>query len=54
VKNQDLITALDVEIDRHREVRWHWVRGHETGPDHEHKRLNDRADQLAVAAAAAA
>jgi ribonuclease HI len=54
VKNQDLIAALDAEIGRHREVRWHWVRGHETGPDHEHKRLNDRADRLAVAAAAAA
>jgi ribonuclease HI len=53
VKNQDIITALDAEIARH-DVRWHWVRGHETGPEHEHKRLNDRADRLAVAAAAAA
>jgi len=54
VKNQDLILALEAEIARHRQVRWHWVRGHETGPGHEHKRLNDRADRLAVAAAAAA
>ena len=27
--------------------------GHETGAEHAHKVLNDRADQLAVAAAAA-
>ena len=51
VKNQDLVTALDAEIARHAEVRWHWVRGHETGDRHAHKALNDRADQLAVAAA---
>jgi ribonuclease HI len=54
VKNQDLVTALDVEIARHAEVRWHWVRGHETGAEHAHKALNDRADRLAVAAAALA
>jgi len=30
------------------------VRGHETGEAHAHKALNDRADQLAVAAARAA
>ncbi len=54
VKNQDLVRALDAEIARHAEVRWHWVRGHETGAAHEHKALNDRADRLAVAAAAAA
>ena len=53
VKNQDLVMALDAEIARHAEVRWHWVRGHETGAEHAHKALNDRADQLAVAAAAA-
>ncbi len=53
VKNQDLVTALDTEIGRHAHVRWHWVRGHETGAEHAHKVLNDRADQLAVAAAAA-
>jgi ribonuclease HI len=35
---------------RHEAVRWHWVRGHETGARHEHKVLNDRADRLAVAA----
>ena len=54
VKNQDLVVALDAEIARHAAVRWHWVRGHETGAEHAHKALNDRADRLAVAAAAAA
>jgi len=54
VKNQDLVRALDAEIGRHANVRWHWVRGHETGEAHAHKALNDRADQLAVAAARAA
>jgi ribonuclease HI len=51
VKNQDLVRALEAEIARHDAVRWHWVRGHETGAEHAHKALNDRADQLAVAAA---
>src|SRR5918995_6215228 len=50
VKNQDLVRALDVEIARHAAVRWHWVRGHETGAQHAHKALNDQADRLAVAA----
>jgi ribonuclease HI len=54
VKNQDLVTALDAEIARHAAVRWHWVKGHETGAQHAHKMLNDRADRLAVAAARAA
>ncbi len=54
VKNQDLVTALEAEIGRHAHVRWHWVRGHETGAEHAHKALNDRADRLAVAAAQAA
>ena len=53
VKNQDLVRALEAEIARHAEVRWHWVKGHETGDEHAHKHLNDRADQLAVAAARA-
>jgi ribonuclease HI len=53
VKNQDLVRALEGELARH-DVRWHWVRGHETGAAHAHKALNDRADRLAVAAAAAA
>ena len=51
VKNQDLVMALEEEIARHADVRWHWVKGHETGAEHAHKALNDRADQLAVAAA---
>jgi ribonuclease HI len=54
VKNQDLVQALEAEIARHAEVRWHWVRGHETGAAHAHKALNDRADRLAVAASQAA
>ncbi len=54
VKNQDLVRALEAEIERHAAVRWHWVKGHETGEEHAHKALNDRADQLAVAAARAA
>ena len=52
VKNQDLVQALDEEVQRLAGVRWHWVRGHQTGAGHEHKALNDRADRLAVAAAA--
>jgi ribonuclease HI len=52
VKNQDLVRALEAEIARHASVRWHWVKGHETGEAHAHKVLNDRADQLAVAQAA--
>jgi ribonuclease HI len=54
VKNQDLVQALEAEIARHAEVRWHWVRGHETGAAHAHKALNDRADRLAVEASQAA
>ena len=54
VKNQDLVRALDAELARHAQVRWHWVRGHETGAAHAHKALNDRADRLAVAASHAA
>jgi ribonuclease HI len=53
VKNQDLVRALEAEIGRHAAVRWHWVRGHETGASHAHKALNDRADRLAVAASRA-
>ena len=49
VKTPDLGRALDAEIARHESVRWHWVRGHETGAGNEYKALNDRADQLAVA-----
>ena len=48
VKNQDLVRALDAEIARHAAIRWHWVKGH---ADTE---LNNRADALAVEAAALA
>jgi ribonuclease HI len=54
VKNQDLVRALEAEIARHETIRWHWVKGHEVGAQYAHKALNDRADRLAVAAAAAA
>jgi len=53
VKNQDLLVALEAEVNRLGKVRWHWVRGHETGAAFDYKALNDRADQLAVAAARA-
>jgi ribonuclease HI len=43
VKNQDLVMALDHELARHT-VRWQWVRGHADSA------LNNRADELAVAA----
>jgi ribonuclease HI len=46
VKNMDLWQRLDATLVRH-EVRWHWVKGHD---GHE---MNERADQLAVAAIAA-
>ncbi|MEA2179138.1 MAG: ribonuclease [Solirubrobacteraceae bacterium] len=47
VKNREIWLALEAEAARHVAVRWHWVRGH-VGTA-----LNERADQLAVAAAAA-
>ena len=46
VKNMDLWQRLDAAVQRH-EVHWRWVKGH---AGHE---LNERADQLAVAAIAA-
>jgi len=48
VKNRAIWEALDAEVGRHESVRWHWVRGHVGSA------LNERADALAVAAAAAA
>ena len=47
VRNRDIWLALEAEVARHASVRWHWVRGH-VGTH-----LNERADALAVAAAAA-
>ena len=47
VKNVDLWKRLDAALGEH-DVRWHWVKGH---AGHE---MNERADQLAVAAIAAA
>lgn len=43
VKNQDLWELLDQQVQRHK-VEWHWVKGHDGHP------MNERADQLAVAA----
>lgn len=51
VKNRDLIEALEAELARHRDVRWLWVKGHTSDAA---TALNDRADELAVAAAARA
>lgn len=48
VKNKELWLALEAEVARHEAVRWHWVRGHVGN------HLNERADELAVAAAYAA
>jgi ribonuclease HI len=45
VKNMDLWQRLDMAIQRH-DVHWRWVKGH---AGHE---MNERADQLAVAAIA--
>lgn len=47
VKNRDLIEELEAELARHRAVRWEWVKGHTTIQE---TALNDRADELAVAA----
>lgn len=48
VKNRDLWIALGDAAAAHEAVRWHWVKGHGGHA------LNERADALAVAAAATA
>jgi len=48
VKNRDLWIALERAAAAHEAVRWHWVKGHVGHV------LNERADILAVAAAARA
>ena len=50
VKNVELWQRLDAALKPH-EVRWHWIKGHTTDAQ---TALNDRADELAVAAAARA
>ena len=52
VKNQDLVRALDAELARH-DVRWHWVRGHETGARTRTRRSTTAPTGSRVAAAAA-
>jgi ribonuclease HI len=47
VKNKDLWVRLDALVAK-RHVTWHWVKGHAGHPG------NERADQLATAAAASA
>jgi len=44
VKNQDLVIALEEQLQRHPLARWEWVKGHETKLETE---LNQRADELA-------
>lgn len=41
VKNVDLWKRLDVAVQRHDDVSWHWVKGHSGHPE------NERADVLA-------
>ena len=47
VKNKDLWQALDEALDGH-DIGWHWGKGHAGHPE------NERADELASAAAEAA
>lgn len=51
VKNQDLVIALEEQLLRHPALRWEWVKGHLDGAETE---LNQRADELAVAASMSA
>jgi ribonuclease HI len=48
VKNREVWIALESAAAAHEAVRWHWVKGHQGHA------LNERADVLAVAAAATA
>jgi ribonuclease HI len=48
VKNREVWIALESAAAAHEAVRWHWVKGHRGHA------LNERADVLAVAAAATA
>ena len=53
VANRDLWERLEAAVARHPEVLWKKVKGHSKA-DNDHARWNDRADELAVAAARAA
>jgi ribonuclease HI len=48
VKNREIWVLLEAAASVHERVRWHWVKGHVGHA------LNERADVLAVAAAASA
>ena len=54
VKNQDLVLGPGRRDRPPRRGALALGQGHETGAEHAHKALNDRADRLAVAAATAA
>ncbi|HVV67867.1 MAG TPA: ribonuclease HI [Gammaproteobacteria bacterium] len=41
VKNKDLWERLEQEVQRHPDIKWHWVRGHSGHPE------NTLADRLA-------